>query len=337
MSKPRCGSVRASLALCVVALLSLIHNASAEPINGFSVAPDASCHLAWDGVTGRVFFVQSTTNLCTGWGKEYGVHGTTNMGYTRPSSLYDAMFFCITSREERVSEFETDILMDFQSITVSNISYSNCVAYLLAEFPTNEWEYVLAHLQDFGLGTNGLDIAVFSGAPSGGQTGQPALPYTMLGVLLPPNANLVVRAAVFVEDAAEEVPGEWDVLPMPPAMSGTNILWPPGVEIVGGRDVAAYSTNASLPASALGWFRTGQGREWKKGDASISPYRYNPVTKHLSRILRGRLVVTYDRLYGMAKMSSADPAVAARYRQSAHDTTVNFDDVVGEYDNYDPW
>lgn len=55
------------------------------------------------------------------------------------------------------------------------------------------------------------------------------------------------------------------------------------------------------------------------------------------RIVQGRLVVTYDRLYGMVKMSSADPIMAAHYRQMAHDNTVNFDDVVGEYDNYDPW
>jgi hypothetical protein len=39
----------------------------------------------------------------------------------------------------------------------------------------------------------------------------------------------------------------------------------------------------------------------------------------------------------MMKMRSADPEAAARWRQMAHDSTVNFDDVVGEYDNYDPW
>ena len=164
---------------------------------------------------------------------------------------------------------------------------------------------------------------------------------------LPPIASVVALLSVSLA-RAEPIKGfsaspdgscriEWDVLPAPPYASGTNVFWPPGVEIVNGRDVEAYSTDAFMPASPLAMFTTAQAREWKMGHTSTCPFRYNPASKSLTRIVRGRLVVTYERIYGMVKGSSRDPGMAARFRQMAHDSTVNFDDVVFEYDHYDPW
>ena len=320
----------------VVALLAA-SVASAEPIKGFGVASNGSCHIEWDGVTGRVFFVQTSTDLCAGWSKAYGARGAPEMSYTHPSTIHSAVFFSITSREERVSEFDTVVPLDFHNITVSNIGFTAYVENLLPQVLPEWRDYVRAHLADFGIVSNGLDIAVFSGAWTAGEAGQPSLPYVTVGFLLPPNADLSARTAVLVEDTVEDVPGEWDVLPEPPPASGTNLLWPSGVEIVDGRDVAAYSTNAFMPASSLVTFTTGHAREWKLGDVRIFPYRYNPVTKRLRRIVQGRLVVTYDRIYGMVKGSSVNPGMAAMFRQMAHDHSVNFDDVVGEYDDYDRW
>lgn len=131
------------------------------------------------------------------------------------------------------------------------------------------------------------------------QSGEPALPYQVITILLPPNANPASVSVTLAQPRLSPVAGAWHVAPVPPATTwdGEQMItrWPPGKTIVDGRDVAIYQSDVFFPATISGRADAGAFRQWLLVDLPVALYRYNPVSRQLLQVTGGELIVHYTR------------------------------------------
>ena len=197
--------------------------------------------------------------------------------------------------------------------------------------PTNQ-VIVPLDLKSITVAQSKAATAAFEGATLAGRTGQPGLPRLTTKVLLPRDTDLRTVSATLAGEKTETLTGPWDVAPMPPLVAGTNILWPPNVNIADGRDKEAYAKESFEPASFLGQTTTGQMREWLFAEVEIVPYRYNPTNRRLVRLTEAQLVLRFDRVSGRKVLRSKSETAAAIYRERIRQAVANFDPMVQEYD-----
>ena len=162
-----------------------------------------------------------------------------------------------------------------------------------------------------------------------GETGEPSIPYQVVTVLLPPNVDLATLKARVISPQWEEVGGEWDIPPIPPVATcdGEKVLvmWPEGKNIVGGKDMDVYTTDADFPAEPIGRVDTIVMRKWNMAQVFYATYSYNPVEKALHRLSGDSLEITFDRTESQPVPS--DNIGIEQVKQLA----INFDEAVGEY------
>ncbi len=185
---------------------------------------------------------------------------------------------------------------------------------------------------DVSVSNNGANTAKFSGGNLSGISGQPALPRVNVDILLPPNADLK-SVNIQIENPTEEIiAGQWDVTPVPPLANNVDPtpIWPEGRTIVNGRDVVTYSTDAMVPANYIDNFDSGQKREWRIASVLLSPYKYNPVSKVISHLTGGTLVVSYQQSV-VAQTASLNTALSQATRDAVHQQTINFDAIAPLY------
>ena len=187
-------------------------------------------------------------------------------------------------------------------------------------------------LQPITVSIDSNGVAVFKGSELTGATGQPALPAVTVKVLLPPDTDLrTVRAALTNENQAN-IEGQFNVAPIPPAMSRGKEFWPDKVQFADGRDVASYSADAYSPPSFLGLVLPVQMREWRMVEVEIRCFKYNPVRKRLMGLVTGNLVLTFERIPGLKVMSTRSPAMAVKFREKVRSQVVNFEVAVRDYE-----
>ncbi len=177
------------------------------------------------------------------------------------------------------------------------------------------------------------DAAVFSGRgySLAGQTGAPALPVLCIKVLLPPDADLRTVTAAIEDAATEEVPGEFDIAPMPPAMCRGVPIIPDGLELKEGRSVAAYARDKYTPDKTLGLVLPGQMRQWRFVEIEVRPYQYNPAAKKLRKLTAGTLVVSFSRRPGEKIMRTRSQRMAALIERDIKKSVVNFTEASAAY------
>ncbi len=166
-----------------------------------------------------------------------------------------------------------------------------------------------------------------------GRTGQPNLPYRVLKILLPPEADLET-VSVSLDNVVETfVGGLWDVEPVPPMATwdGEKIveIWPEDRIFEEGKDVAVYVSDTLFPVSRTLEARTGELRELKVVDVPVALFRYNPVTRRLVRFENAEVVVGYESLPGRSVTGvSTGVTVPERLRK----VLVNYDEVAPAYE-----
>lgn len=164
-----------------------------------------------------------------------------------------------------------------------------------------------------------------------GETGAPALPTYCLKILLPPDADLkTVRVAV-VGGSLADVPGAYDVPPMPPVMLRGKAIYPEGMKVEDGRSHEAYARTTYGPQSLLGMVLPGQMREWRFVEVEIHPYQYNPAAKSLRRFTGGSLSITYDRTPGLRALRTRSPEMAALFEATVKKAVINLTAFSSEY------
>ena len=177
------------------------------------------------------------------------------------------------------------------------------------------------------------DTAVFSGRgySLAGKTGAPALPVLCVKVLLPPDTDLRTVAATIEDVATENLAGEYDIAPMPPAMCRGVPIIPDGLELKEGRSTAAYARDKYIPDKPLGLVLPGQMREWRFVEIEVRPYQYNPATKKLRKLAAGTLVVSFSRRRGEKIMRTRSQRMATLIERDIKSSVVNFTEASAAY------
>ena len=164
-------------------------------------------------------------------------------------------------------------------------------------------------------------------------TGEPRIPWKVITVLLPPNADLSSVTCRLKQPAYEAVAGTWQVEPMPPMATWDEngqviVVWPEDKWIVDGRDVDIYERDAFWPEEQVRLSSRGKLRKWRLAEIAIPLVRYNPVSGELLQLTNTEITVDFQREVGLLDIDRPDPIGRSRVRNMA----VNFAQAVAAYD-----
>ncbi len=138
-----------------------------------------------------------------------------------------------------------------------------------------------------------------NGYTNNNSPGDPAIPLKRFFAALPPEADETTVNVSLSEATYEELPGEYYIEPCPPFVAETGgerlLDWGPGKTIVEGKNTAVYNTNAFFPAFHIAAGNMGKLRNWKFIEINLFPFRYNPITKKIVRLLSGDIVISYQQ------------------------------------------
>ena len=130
------------------------------------------------------------------------------------------------------------------------------------------------------------------------QTGQPQIPWKLITVLLPPNADLSSVAGQVISIQYESFGTGWTVKHMPPAATRDEqnneiIVWPADRAIVDGKDIEIYQADAFWPYEENRVIQASQSRQWRLAEIAVPLVRYNPVTGELLKLTSADVNVDY--------------------------------------------
>ncbi len=168
--------------------------------------------------------------------------------------------------------------------------------------------------------------------------GEPAIPWHVMTILLPPDVDLQTISVALAEGQWQQVQGTWTVAPTPPVATwhddGQVIHWPADKTIVDGRDVAVYAQDALWPAIDAQLLTTGRLRKYRLAQAALPLAKYNPTKGTLHRLTGGQVVVRFEQpdgdLPAAAQAELSDPIGEDRVRR----IVVNFEQQSAAYRSF---
>lgn len=160
------------------------------------------------------------------------------------------------------------------------------------------------------------------------ESGSPDIPYEVLPLLLPSDANLQT-VQTRLEAAYIPVEGHWYVAPKPPIATRDRegneiIIWPEGRTIIEGHDAAVYNTNAFWPLDEAPIVHRGTLGGWKLVEAAVPLFRYNPVTGELLELSTAYLTLSVEKTLSRASTAAAR-TIGAHATERVRSLAVNFD------------
>ena len=178
-------------------------------------------------------------------------------------------------------------------------------------------------------------------------TGEPRIPWKVITVLLPPNADLSSVACRLKQPTYEAVAGTYQIEPMPPMATAVRhpqaewdengqavVVWPQDKRIVDGRDADIYERDAFWPEEQARLSSRGMIRKWRLAEIAIPLVRYNPVSGELLQLINTEITVDVQREVGLPAIDRPewlrrpDPIGRARVKKIA----ANFAGAVDAYD-----
>jgi hypothetical protein len=164
-------------------------------------------------------------------------------------------------------------------------------------------------------------------------TGEPRIPWKLITVLLPPDADLSSVTCRIESPVLEAIEGTWLVGPMPPVATRDEedreiVVWPEGKRIVDGRDADIYKNDSFWPKEQVRITGTGRLRKWRLAEVAIPLVRYNPVSGRLLQLVEAGITVDFQRRGRSPEAGRPDPIGRSRVRGKA----ANFIQAVGTYD-----
>lgn len=154
---------------------------------------------------------------------------------------------------------------------------------------------------------DGIHI-VAPGFASVSSPGDPALPFTDVRIILPPDASAGSVSATVVGDKRDTFPSGAQLAPAPPIVTTAQDKqfrdWGRNKQIQSGRNVLVYSKDAFYPARNAEVLAVGNLRKWRMATIRYYPFRYNPVTGRIERTSGGQLSVSYGGALSTAAAST---------------------------------
>jgi hypothetical protein len=164
-------------------------------------------------------------------------------------------------------------------------------------------------------------------------TGEPRIPWKVVTVLLPPNAELSSVTCGIERPVLESIAGTWQVEPMPPVATRDEngrevIVWPEDKRIVDGRDVDIYERDAFWPREQVRLSGVGKLRKWRLAEVAVPLVRYNPVSGELLQLQNAGITLDFQSRAGSLDTGRPDLLGRSRVQSMA----VNFAEAADAYD-----
>lgn len=181
--------------------------------------------------------------------------------------------------------------------------------------------------------------AVFGCEPTHwqGSAGEPGIPWRIVTVLLPPDADTSIVSCSVVSAEYDAVEDIWDVEPVPPMMTRDNegneiVVWPEDKTIVDGRDVDIYSVDAFWPTEDSRVIGAGKLHGWNLAQIAVPLVVYNPISGELKRLVGAEVAFDYDR-DGRSKSGFVGTRTQRhnRGRDRVKKLVINFEQAVVDY------
>ena len=190
-------------------------------------------------------------------------------------------------------------------------------------------------MDSVGVESGGSGVAAFSCEDVRwlSDTGEPRVPWKVITVLLPPDADLSSVRCRIEQPVFESISGVWQVEPMPPIATRDEngreiVIRPEGKRIINGRDADIYERDAFWPEELVRLTGTGKLRKWRLAEVAVPLVRYNPVSGRLMRLTGAGITVDFQRQARLPEIDRPDLLGRPRVRDKA----VNFTQAVGTYD-----
>jgi len=128
-------------------------------------------------------------------------------------------------------------------------------------------------------------------------TGEPAIPYMIVRIVLPPEADPATAVAAVKNRRFEEQPGTWQIRPTPTVATRIHgkevVAWPAGRTFSEGKDPAIYEQEGLFPRDPVAGVTSGKLRQWQIVEVAVAAFQYEPLTGRLYRLAKGKLVVNF--------------------------------------------
>ena len=140
--------------------------------------------------------------------------------------------------------------------------------------------------------TKSAPFTALTGSPYGARPGEPLLTYSVVRILLPPDADMDSLQVGLTDAVWQDLPAQYEIPPAPPAAtwdSGKYVFdWAQKDRslIVQGRDTSVYSKDEFFPKEPVEVVSVGMFRQLKFVRLRIWTSAYNPFRKSL-RVLTG--------------------------------------------------
>lgn len=169
-----------------------------------------------------------------------------------------------------------------------------------------------------------------------GSAGEPRLPWQVVTILLPPDADTTSLSCRLVGAMHDQLDGSWTVEPLPPPVtrgeSGEIVYdWPSGKRIVDGHDLAVYESSGFWPGEGARILATGCLHNWLLCEAAVPLVRWNPASGQLVRLVSAQLHLEYQRLPRRTASASPVAEPGPRGAERVRRLAVNFDVAATAY------
>lgn len=190
-------------------------------------------------------------------------------------------------------------------------------------------------IEEAGGQAGGVRVREGQGAPFQGidyspRVGLPDMNQREVRVLLPYQADVEVLKLEVLDEQVESI-GFFDLAPSQMAVAeaiGENGEMmqikdlPEGVQLDDlGRDLAAYGADVAIPEMALSLRGVGGYRAYRYAKVTYSPFRWNPATKELQKVVSIRAVLSckprLDMTPSVRERELGDPGMSSMYRLEA--------------------
>ena len=166
--------------------------------------------------------------------------------------------------------------------------------------------------------------------------GQPAIPFQVIHLMLPPHAKLDTVMSGF-QATYVPVEGTWYVAPVPLIATrddeGREIIdWPADRTIVDGVDIDLYETDDLWPMEQAQVVNTGRLRGWKLAEIAVPLFRYNPVTGGLLELMEAELTVDSEKETVSTFKKSSIKKEHKKNKERVRDLAANYNQAAAAYE-----
>jgi hypothetical protein len=152
--------------------------------------------------------------------------------------------------------------------------------------------------------------------------GDPMLPHKVQDILLPPDVIASTVKLNIVSVKTRILDETYNIRPAGLPVRGDN------KNIVNGRNVAVYDSNADYPASSVKLLCCSQMRKWKFARVDFVPFQYNPVSGKLTVTESVEIEISYSTSPAAMKASLMRDTV---WQDVAARRFINYAEVSGSY------